>query len=97
MDRLTAEIVDELDASLVKVPVSLVFLQEVPVGLIKMFLHGIFLHISKYPLAGNPAVLPYPLLLFLSDAGELVRGADGNILIIAKTEGSTTDFPTNKI
>ena len=91
--QLTVEIIDEVDASLVKVPVSFVFLQEVPVGLIKMFLHGIFLHISKYPLAGN---LTCCFFLHLWNAGELASRTNRDVFIIAKTEWSTSEFPKKK-
>ena len=92
--QLTVEIIDEVDASLVKVPVSLVFLQEVPVGLIKMFRHGIFLHISKYPLAGDPTFCSF--FLHLWNAGELASRTNLNIFIVAKTEWSTPEFPIKK-
>ena len=93
-DRLTAEIVDELDASLIKVPVSLVFLQEIPVSGPEMFLERIFLDISKYSLTGNPAVLG--LSLHLCDGGQLGRGTHLDISLVAQTEGSTSDFPKQK-
>ena len=50
---LTAEIVTELYASLIKVPVYFVFLKEIPVVLVEIFLQRNFLHISKYSLTGN--------------------------------------------
>ena len=91
---LTSEIIAELDVSHVEVPVSLVFLQEIPVAGPEMFLERIFLDISKYSLTGNPAVLG--LSLHLCDGGQLGRRTHLDISLVAQTEGSTSDFPKQK-
>ena len=86
------KIIDELDASLVEVPVSLVVLQEIPVALSEMFLQGAFLHIGEYSLARNLAAL----FFHLWDVGELASRTNRNIFIVAKTEWSTPQFPIKK-